>query len=222
MGAKALVRILYESMGWQEDYTYRIPCQTIREPDGEGVVLCFDLDNYIGRAVNRKEEVIIARKEAESAEEQAENARSFFYPPDEEDEPQEIKDMEKRFQRVREQNRKIFGEPVFQHTDGLRGFSGLGNGQDEAGEWDMLFEARPLDIDHRVDEDTVDALFQEILDSPPELPKHLSVGDVVDVVEVTGAMEGAAEHVEGAAERVEGTAEPVLDTAMHVPPDKDE
>ena len=54
----------YSSMGWDEDYTYRIPCQTIREPGGDRVVLGFDLDDYIGRAINKKEEVIMARKEA--------------------------------------------------------------------------------------------------------------------------------------------------------------
>ena len=69
-----------------------------------------------------------------------------------------------------------------------------------------------MDIDHRVDEETVDSLIQEIIGSGPKLPEHLIVGDVV---EVAGAMEGAAELEEG-------TAEPVLDTAMHLPPDKDE
>lgn len=43
---------------------YRVPCQTIREPGGDSIVLGFDLDNYIGRAINKKEEVIIAWKEA--------------------------------------------------------------------------------------------------------------------------------------------------------------
>ena len=59
-------------MGWDEDYTYRIPCQTIREPGGDRVVLGFDLDDYIGRAINKKEEVIMARKEAELADEKKE------------------------------------------------------------------------------------------------------------------------------------------------------
>ena len=80
--------------------------------------------------------------------------------------------MEERFQRVREQNRKIFGEPVFQHTSAMRGFAE----QDGDGEWDMLIEARPLDIDHRVDDDTVASLFQEIVADPPELPEELIEG----------------------------------------------
>ena len=163
-GASALIRILFASMGWEEDYTYRIPCQTIQEPGGDSVVLAFDLDNYIGRAINRKEEVIIARKEAE--QEQREDAKSFFYPPDDDDEPQEIHDMEARFQRLREQNKKIFGEPVFQHSGGMRGFAE----SKSEGEWDMLIKARPLDIDHRVAADTVVSLYNEILENPPVLP----------------------------------------------------
>ena len=168
LAASSLVRMLYDSMGWEEDYTYRVPCQTIQEPDGDSVVLGFDLDNYIGRAINRKEEVIMARKEAELAEEQREDAKSYYYPPEEDDEPQEIRDMEERFQKAREQNRKIFGEPVFQHTSNMRGFSG----RKDTGEWDMLIEARPLDVDHRVDDDTVASLFQEIVENPPELPRE--------------------------------------------------
>ena len=47
----------------------------------------------------------------------------------------------------------------------MRGFSEA----DEAGEWDMLVEARPLDIDHRVDPDTVDSLLADIRNNPPPL-----------------------------------------------------
>jgi hypothetical protein len=97
--------------------------------------------------VNKKEEVGMARKEAEMAEEQREDAKSFFYPPEEEDMPQEIKDMEDRFQRVREQNRKIFGEPVFEHDSTTRGFVEQESGE----EWEMLAEARPIEVDHKVD-----------------------------------------------------------------------
>ena len=138
------------------------------------MVLGFDLDNFIGRAINRKEEVIMARKEAELAEEQREDAKSYYYPPEEDDEPQEIRDMEERFQKAREQNRKIFGEPVFQHTSNMRGFSG----KKDTGVWDMLIEARPLDVDHRVDDKTVASLFQEIKENPPELPREALSYDV--------------------------------------------
>ena len=37
-------------------------------------------------------------------------------------------------------------------------------------EWDMLIEARPLDITHTVDAETVDGLLETIKKSPPEMP----------------------------------------------------
>lgn len=130
------------------------------------MVLTFDLDNYVGRAVNKKEDLIMARKKEEMEQEQREDAKSYFYPPEEDEEPQEIHDMEERFQRAREQNKKIFGEPVFQHNGSTRGFTEQIDGE----RWDMLAEAKPLDIDHRVDEDTIDNLLLEIIENPPELP----------------------------------------------------
>ena len=194
IAASSLARMLYDSMGWEEDYTYRVPCQTIRQPGGEAIVLAFDLDNYIGRAINKKEEVIMARKQAELAEEQREDARSFFYPPEDDDEPQEIQDMEERFQKIREQSKKIFGEPVFQHASAMRGFSEQAPGE----EWDMLIEARPLDVDHRVDAGTVDSLFTAIVDDPPSLPRDEYVsngaGDVVSVETVVSEEADGAEE----------------------------
>jgi hypothetical protein len=118
--------------------------------------------------VNRKEEVILARKEEELAQEHREGAKSFYYPPEEDEEPQEIRDMEERFQKAKEQNGKIFGEPVFEHTSGTRGFAEQAPGE----QWDMLVEAKPLDVDHRVDEDTIDNLLVEIVEHPPELPRE--------------------------------------------------
>ena len=175
VAACSLVRMLYDSLGWEEEYTYRVPCQTVQQPGGDAVVLVFDLDNYIGRAINRKEEVIMARKEAEMAEERREDAKSFFYPPEDDDEPQEIRDMEERFQKACEQNKKIFGEPVFEHTSAMRGFSG----QEVGEEWDMLIEARPLDVDHRIDTNTVDDLFAAIRENPPELPREDSSAGII-------------------------------------------
>jgi DNA invertase Pin-like site-specific DNA recombinase len=187
ISACAMTRMVYTTLGWESDYTYRIPCQRVTQPGGDAVVLAFDLDNYVGRAVNKKEEVVMARREAEMAEEQREDAKSFFYPPEEEDMPQEIKDMEDRFQRVREQNRKIFGEPVFEHDSTTRGFVEQESGE----EWEMLAEARPIEVDHRVDEDTIHNLLQEIVENPPELPR-----ESVFVSEAT--VEGIEDHSNGA------------------------
>ena len=162
--AAPLTKVIYDSMGWETDYSFRVPCQTIRQPNATGagsVVLAFDLDNYVGRCTTKRDNTIIAKKTAESVPAERDDAKSFFYPPDE-DEPQEIHDMEQRFQEAVEMNRKIFGTPVFQHSSGIRGLNG--------DYWDMMVEARPLDISHTVDVDTVDGLLQEIRLDPPPFP----------------------------------------------------
>ena len=84
----------------------------------------------------------LGRKEAEAVAEEREDAKSYYYPPDE-DEPQEIRDMEEKFRQAVEVNMKQFGTPVFQYSPGVRGLSPT----DE--EWDMMAEARPLDISHQ-------------------------------------------------------------------------
>ena len=78
-GASSLSKVLFATMGWEEDYSYRIPCQPLEGPNEE-VVLFFDLDNYVGRAINKSEEVIIARKQVEM--ETDNSGKSYFYPPE--------------------------------------------------------------------------------------------------------------------------------------------
>lgn len=80
-------------MGWDGDYSFRVPCQAVTQPNeapAGHTVLFFDLDNYIGRASEKKDEAIIQKKADEVAEALSEEAKSFFYPPDDE-EPQNIK-----------------------------------------------------------------------------------------------------------------------------------
>jgi len=91
------------------------------------------------------------------------SGKSYFYPPEEDDEPQEIRDMEEKFQKAVEVNKKIFGVPAFEHESNVRAFS-----QGET--WDMMTPARPLDIVHTVDSETVDNLFEQILNAPPTIP----------------------------------------------------
>ena len=75
--------------------------------------------------------------------------------------------MEERFQQAIEVNKRLFGTPVFQHEPGVRGL-----GTDcSTDEWDMMAEARPLDIAHTVDTATVDDLLMEIMEDPPVLPQ---------------------------------------------------
>ncbi len=61
----------------------RIPCQTLMVELQDGAmqpILIFDLDNYIDRAVNKKEEIMLARKEQERMEKLEEEAKSYFLP----------------------------------------------------------------------------------------------------------------------------------------------
>ena len=159
-GASSLSKVLFTTMGWEEDYSYRIPCQPLEGPNEE-VVLFFDLDNYVGRAINKSEEVIIARKQVEM--ETDNSGKSYFYPPEDDEEPQEIKDMEEKFQKAVEMNKKIFGIPAFEHESNVRGFS-------QGDTWDMMIPARPLDITHKMESATVEDLFDQILNDPPKIP----------------------------------------------------
>ena len=157
-GARSICKILFDSMNWEADYSYRIPCQQIDGPEGMSV-LVFDLDNYIGHAINKAEDLIMARKEAESESE----GTSYFYPPEDDDEPQEIKEIEERFQQAVEKNKKVFGIPAFEHQSNVRVL-----GSEDF--WDMMTPATPLDIDHRVDEETVSDLLNQVMENPPRIP----------------------------------------------------
>ena len=166
-GASYLCKILYESMGWDAEYTYRIPCQPIlltAPDDTVQQVLVFDLDNYIGRAVNKREEVIQARREQERAEKLAEEAKSYFIPPDSDDEPEELTEIAEEVEKAVELNKKIFGIPAFKHTSTFRSIDGNGTWE----EW--MAPARPLDSDHRYEADVVDEMLRKIQEDPPELP----------------------------------------------------
>jgi len=166
-GASYLCRILYESMGWDTEYTYRIPCQPIlltAPDDSVQQVLIFDLDNYIGRAVNKREEIIHAREEQEREERLAEEAKSYFIPPDDDDEPEELVEMAEQVQKALELNKKIFGIPAFKHTSTFRSIDGNSTWE----EW--MAPARPLDTNHRYDAEVVDEMLRKIQEDPPELP----------------------------------------------------
>ena len=182
-----LCRMLYESMGWDPEYTYRITCQPIilKAPDKSiQQVLIFDLDNYIGRAVNKKEEIIQARREQEREEKLAEEAKSYFFPPDDDDEPEELVEIAEQVQKALELNKKIFGIPAFKHTSTFRSIDGNGTWE----EW--MAPARPLDTNHRYDAEVVDEMLRRIQEDPPELPTE-HIGD--DVIETKAEDAGEEE-----------------------------
>ena len=103
---------------------------------------------------------------SEPADSEREEAKSYYYPPDE-DEPQEIREMEERFRQAVEQNRKLYGIPVFRHESGARGFSRDTTGLDN----DIKTEARVLGESPAVDAAAVNSLLDSVKRDPPTLPR---------------------------------------------------
>jgi len=160
IGASAFCRILFSFLGWDENYSYRVPCAV--RSKGDETVLFFDLDNYIGTANGRKgekpAEEIAAVEEA--MREESEETKGVFFSADEDEERQEIEDteeMERRLQELAEIERRTFGTPVFEHSGDIR-LSAI----DDDGEWDVMAEPRVLGDDHRVDEAIVESLQDEL------------------------------------------------------------
>ena len=152
-GALAFCSVLYEILGWDLAYTYRVPA-TVCKKGGEAV-LFFDLDNYLGiRATADVEDV---STEIPSEAIRHEDSRGIFFGADD-DEAQEITDTDdqerKRLERA-DYERKHFGIPAFEH-DGNVHLPAI----DDDGEWDIMAEARVIGDDHRVDDNIVDAIYE--------------------------------------------------------------
>ena len=161
VSAKAFCSILYEILGWDQDFSYRVP--TIVRRKGSETILFFDLDNYIGKE-------IASRKKAEedtvdgeiSARVESDETRGIFFGADD-DEPQPIEDteeMERRLREMAEYERQNFGTPAFEHNSEFR-LTAI----DDDGEWDVMVPARKLGDDHRVDEREIEALQDEMLEA---------------------------------------------------------
>ena len=164
-GASSLCKIIYESMNWDGEYTYRVPCQIMSVMMSDSSikrVLIFDLDNFIGKAVTKKDEIIIPRKPENDNTEKSADSQSFYFPPEDDDEPQELKDIAEQVRQELEINKKIFGTPAFKHTSAFRGIEGTWTGE----EW--FIQARSLDISHRVSDDVIDRLMTDIRQNPPK------------------------------------------------------
>lgn len=190
-GASYLCKVIYESMVWDIEYAYRIPCQTVMvelQDNSVQPILIFDLDNFIGRAVNQKEELILARQEQEHMEKLEEEAKSYFFPPEDDDEPEELVEMAEQVQKAMERSKKIFGVPAFRHTSTFRSIDGKGTWE----EW--LAPARPLDANHRYDAAEVDRMLHDIQADPPELPQEDTTDQsgIIDasIAENTGGGDG--------------------------------
>jgi hypothetical protein len=163
MGATAMCNIFFSIMNWDTDFSFRVPASL--KCCGEDRVLFFDLDNFIGSAKksrdeNLEEEVAAAE---EAIREESEETRGIFFSADDEEEPQEIEDteeMERKLQELAEIERRTFGTPVFEHKGDVRLPS-----IDDEGEWDVMAMPKILGDDHRVDEEVVDALQDQLLES---------------------------------------------------------
>ena len=154
-------KLLYEIMGWDENYSYKLPATVKR--NGDERVLYFDMDNYIGRAMRRKtDENIIPEKRERPRE--TEETKGFFYGPDD-NEPQsieELREIEERFQQARKAERRTFGEPAFQF------FTAEAAVLD--GEGSLMTEAEPISKAVEIPEAKTKKLLKAIAEDPPTFP----------------------------------------------------
>ena len=152
LSAKCFCSILYEILGWDAGYAYSVPAVIRRR--GNETVLFFDLDNYIGRELGRKQAPEAPAQMPEGRIE-TDDTRGIFFGADD-DEPQPIEDteeIERRMQAFAEYEKRSFGTPAFEHNSGFR-LTAI----DDEGEWDVMAEARVLGEDHRVKQSEIDAL----------------------------------------------------------------
>ena len=159
IGAKAFCSILYEILGWDETYAYRL--QAIVRRKNDEAVIFFDLDNYIGVELAKYVEETVGASVPDSAVRvEKEETRGIFFGADDA-EPQEVEDtaeMEQRFREMAEWEKRNFGTPVFEHNSDFR-LTAI-----DEGEWDVMREARPLGSDYRVDDAVVEAIQGRMLE----------------------------------------------------------
>ena len=180
-GARALCKILYDSLGWDLEYNYSVPCQEMPVMLSDNTVrkvLVFDLDNYIGKAT-KKDEIIIPKKHSEESPDRTDDSKSFYFPPDAGDEPQELVEIAEQVQRELELNKRIFGTPAFKHSSAFRNIDGEYAGE----EW--FIPARPTDIDHKISDEVIDSLMTAIKQNPPKPPTD-RLGNEQTVIDVSG------------------------------------
>ena len=176
-------QLVYELMGWDESYSYKLPA-TVKD-NGQERVLYFDMDNYIGRAMNQKTNENIIPEQRERPQE-TEETKGFFYGPDDA-EPQsieEIQEIEEQFQRAKRASRRIFGEPAFQYfTEDMSVLQGEGS---------LMAEAEPISEAPTVDEKETEQLLMEIKENPPVF----SFGKVIYDTDTIG--QGTGDNGKGA------------------------
>ena len=159
ISATAFSKVLYEILDWDMDYSYRIPAG-VRSHSGQTVIF-FDLDNYIGRAIQKK---IKPKEESQPAQmpQQKKSIEGIFYGAEDDEEPQPVEALEaleEKLRQMAEIEKLTFGTPLFEHNGEIR-LPEIDSGE----AWNVMAEARILDEEHSVDQAIVEALQDEFLE----------------------------------------------------------
>ena len=158
VGATALCKTIFSLMNWDTDFSFRVPVSVVRED--EHTVLFFDLDNHIGKEIGKKPPAMLQPEDGQPAEveEPEEDTTGFFYSAkDEEQVIEDTEEMKRRLELIAEYEEKRFGTPFYEFDDDIRL-------PECDGDWDIMTQAKPLDVDHSVDESVITALQDELLD----------------------------------------------------------
>ncbi|MBE5773759.1 MAG: recombinase family protein [Clostridiales bacterium] len=150
MGATAMCNIFFSIMNWDTDFSFRVPASL--KCCGEDRVLFFDLDNFIGSVKRTIQEE--PQEEEEELPPVPENSSIFFSAEDEPQPLEETEAMQRRLDALAELEKHRFGKPAFDHESEIR----IPEGDD----WDIMAEARVLDINHSVDDRIVASLHDEL------------------------------------------------------------
>ena len=179
IGATALCKTLFTLQNWDTDYSFRVPVSVVERHDE--TVLLFDLDNFIGREIGKKAPAVLQPEDGEPAEivvEEAEDTSGFFYGADDEVQSVEVtEEMQRRMEQIAEYEEKRFGTPVYEFDDDPR----MPECDDD--DWALMAEARPLDIEHTVDEQIITDLQDELLEEliAAEAQKEAQAGEAEEV-----------------------------------------
>ena len=162
ISAKAFCTILYEILGWDTGYTYRVPA--VVRSKGDRTVLFFDLDNYIGREIKTNQASEEEPAGQDDARKESDETQGIFFGADDEEVKVEEspEQMDQWMKVLTEYEKRCFGTPVFEHSSAFRLAS---VGGDE--EWDVMTAARTLGSDYRVDDERIEALQDEMLEATP-------------------------------------------------------
>lgn len=162
LGATAFCSMLFDMLSWDMDYSFRVPANILTK-NGKSIIL-FDLDNYIGNVTSKaksKTEIPPDNATINVIADVQEDTTGIFYAADD-GEPQEVSDiqeMEERFHHLAEIEKKSYGTPAFEHNSDIQ----LPE-TDEEDENDFSAEAIPLDVDHSIDSDVVEALHSKLME----------------------------------------------------------